>query len=183
MEVSFAVAKAALSKATWLGHTDMAARLALRVDASFSHIGAALHQQLNGHSTWQPLGFFSCKLEDAQAKWSAFDRELFACVEVSAIFSSYWKAGLSASSRTTSLWWVPWRGSLTHGQHANVDIWSTWPSSLLISSTWLGRRTWLLTPCPGLRLPPSLHLHLLLQWWQTYVVLLHASCPAGARWK
>jgi cleavage and polyadenylation specificity factor subunit 1 len=30
---------------------------------------------------WQPLGFFSRKLEDAQAKWSAFDRELHACVE------------------------------------------------------------------------------------------------------
>jgi hypothetical protein len=30
---------------------------------------------------WQPLGFFSRKLEDSQAKWSAFDRELYACVE------------------------------------------------------------------------------------------------------
>jgi hypothetical protein len=28
---------------------------------------------------WQPLGFFSKKLEAAQQKYSAFDRELFAC--------------------------------------------------------------------------------------------------------
>jgi hypothetical protein len=81
MEASFLAVKAALSKATWLGHPDPKARLALQVDASFSHIGAALHQQPKGHSTWQPLGFFSRKLEAAQAKWSAFDRELFACVE------------------------------------------------------------------------------------------------------
>jgi hypothetical protein len=81
MEASFVAAKAALGKATWLGHPDPKARLALHMDASSSHIGAALHQQLQGHSSWQPLGFFSRKLETAQAKWSAFDRELLACVE------------------------------------------------------------------------------------------------------
>jgi hypothetical protein len=27
------------------------------------------------------LGFFSHKVEDTQAKWNAFDRELYACVE------------------------------------------------------------------------------------------------------
>jgi hypothetical protein len=81
MEASFMAAKATLGKATWLGHPDPKARLALHVDASPSHIGAALHQQPKGHSTWQPLGFFSCKLEAGQTKWSAFDRELFACVE------------------------------------------------------------------------------------------------------
>jgi transposase InsO family protein len=81
MEAGFAEAKAALGRATWLGHPDPAARLALHVDSSASHIGAALHQQLKDHSTWQPLGFFSRKLEASQAKWSAFDRELLACVE------------------------------------------------------------------------------------------------------
>jgi hypothetical protein len=44
MGASFA-AKAALGKATWLGHPDPKARLALHVDASSSHIGTALHQQ------------------------------------------------------------------------------------------------------------------------------------------
>ncbi len=81
MEAGFAEAKAALGRATWLGDPDPVARLALHVDASASHIGAALHQQLKDHSTWQPLGFFSRKLEASQAKWSAFDRELLECVE------------------------------------------------------------------------------------------------------
>jgi cleavage and polyadenylation specificity factor subunit 1 len=81
MEASFVAAKAALGEATWLGHPDPEARLVLHVDASASHIGAALHQQSKGHSTWQPLGFFSRKLETAQTKWSAFDRELLACVD------------------------------------------------------------------------------------------------------
>jgi cleavage and polyadenylation specificity factor subunit 1 len=81
MEASFRGAKAALSRARWLGHPDPAAQLALYVDTSASHIGAALHQRSGGHGAWRPLGFFSRKLEVAQAKWSAFDRELCACVE------------------------------------------------------------------------------------------------------
>jgi hypothetical protein len=60
-------AKAALSRVTWLGHPDPTAYLALHVDASSSHIGAALHQRLKGHSSWQPPGFLSRKLEAAQA--------------------------------------------------------------------------------------------------------------------
>jgi transposase InsO family protein len=84
MEAGFVAAKVALSRATWLGHPSPTATLALHVDASSSHIGATLHQRPQGHSTWQPLGFFfffSRKLEVTQAKWSAFDRELLACVE------------------------------------------------------------------------------------------------------
>ncbi len=81
MESSFWEAKASLRWATWLGHLSPMAHLALHVDALSSHIGAALHQQLKDHSTWQPLGFFSKKLEVGQAKKSAFDRELIACVE------------------------------------------------------------------------------------------------------
>jgi hypothetical protein len=73
-------AKAALNSTMWLGHPSPMAQLALHMDASSSHIGAALQQQLKGHSTWQPLGFFSQKLEASQAKWSAFHRELFAGV-------------------------------------------------------------------------------------------------------
>jgi hypothetical protein len=51
------------------------------VDASASHVGAALHQRTKGCPVWQPLGFISRKLDLAQQKWSAFDRELFACME------------------------------------------------------------------------------------------------------
>jgi hypothetical protein len=49
------------------------------VDASGMHVGACLQQRLPGRKVWQPLGFFSKKLEAAQQKYSAFDRELFAC--------------------------------------------------------------------------------------------------------
>jgi hypothetical protein len=42
-------------------------------------VGACLQQQLPGRKEWQPLGFFSKKLETAQQKYSAFDRELYAC--------------------------------------------------------------------------------------------------------
>ena len=49
------------------------------VDASATHVGACLQQQLVGRKDWQPLGFFSKKLDPAQEKYSAFDRELFAC--------------------------------------------------------------------------------------------------------
>jgi hypothetical protein len=104
MEASFVAAKAALGKATWLGHPDPKARLALHMASSASHIGAALHQQPKGHSTWQPLGFFSCKLEAAQTKWSAFDRELFACVEGICHFDLFWKGRPSPSLQTTNLW-------------------------------------------------------------------------------
>jgi hypothetical protein len=42
-------------------------------------MGGCLQQRLPGKKDWQPLGFFSKKLEAAQQKYSAFDREFFAC--------------------------------------------------------------------------------------------------------
>jgi len=80
MEAAFQGSKSALAEATWLAHPHPQARLALHVDASASHVGAALHQQEPGTDTWRPLGFFSKKLLPAQTRWSAFDRELLACV-------------------------------------------------------------------------------------------------------
>ncbi len=53
-----------------------AARLSLAVDASESHLGGILQQWERGG--WRPLAFFSKKLAAAQAKYSAFDRELLA---------------------------------------------------------------------------------------------------------
>ena len=50
------------------------------VDASADHVGAALQQRRSVAADWQPLAFFSKKLEPAQMRYSAFDRELFACV-------------------------------------------------------------------------------------------------------
>jgi hypothetical protein len=40
---------------------------------------ACLQQRLPGRKVWQPMCFFSKKLKAAQQKYSAFDRELFAC--------------------------------------------------------------------------------------------------------
>ncbi len=50
------------------------------VDASADHVGAALQQRRSAAADWQSLAFFSKKLEPAQMQYSAFDRELFACV-------------------------------------------------------------------------------------------------------
>jgi RNase H-like domain found in reverse transcriptase/Integrase zinc binding domain len=74
-----AAAKAAVAAATHLAHPVVGAQLCLMVDASADHVGAALQQWLRDSSPWQPLGFFSKKLDLAQRKYSAFDRELYAC--------------------------------------------------------------------------------------------------------
>ncbi len=50
------------------------------VDASADHVGAAMQQGRSAAADWQPLTFFSKKLEPAQMRYFAFDRELFACV-------------------------------------------------------------------------------------------------------
>jgi len=76
---AFLAAKRALAAATRLAHPDQAAVLSLAVDASASHVGACLQQKSPGSAAWQPLGFYSKKLDSAQVKYSAFDRELLAC--------------------------------------------------------------------------------------------------------
>jgi hypothetical protein len=50
--------------------------LTLPTNASDTHIGGMLQQQVGGH--WQPLGFFSRRLSAAEANYSTFDRELLA---------------------------------------------------------------------------------------------------------
>jgi len=79
MDAAFAGAKQALLTATHLAHPTGGAELSVVVDASATHVGACLQQQLPGRKEWQPLGFFSKKLETAQQKYSVFDREFFAC--------------------------------------------------------------------------------------------------------
>ncbi len=75
---AFAAAKHALLRATCLAHPSLGAQLSLAVDASATHVGATLQQQEQGEAACIPLGFFSKKLDPAQQKYSAFDRELFA---------------------------------------------------------------------------------------------------------
>ncbi len=79
MAAGFAAAKAALCKTVSLAHPSPTAKLALMVKASAEHVGASLQQQGAGSGPWQPLSFFSKKLEPAQTRYSAFNCELWAC--------------------------------------------------------------------------------------------------------
>ena len=78
MVAAFDKAKSVLSDSAELAHPAANAELVLVTDASATHVGAALQQRRGGSSSWQPLGFFSHKLDKAQVAYSAFDRELLA---------------------------------------------------------------------------------------------------------
>ncbi len=80
MVAAFNAARTALGAAALLAHPQQDQELAVMVDASADHVGAALQQQRSAAADWQQLAFFSKKLEPAQMWYSAFDRELFACV-------------------------------------------------------------------------------------------------------
>ena len=75
-QASFEAIKEALAKATMLRHPRTGAKLAITADASKIAIGAVLEQR--GPLGWEPLGFYSAKLEGKQPEWPAFDRELLA---------------------------------------------------------------------------------------------------------
>ena len=78
MRAAFQAAKDALRSATGLAFPRPQAELALMVDASAEHVGAALQQRGAPTAPWEPLGFFSRKLDAAQVRYSAYDRELLA---------------------------------------------------------------------------------------------------------
>jgi hypothetical protein len=73
---AFTAAKAALIAAVPLSHPAEDTVIALAVDASDSHVGAALQQLEN--RAWRPLAFFSKKLSPTECRYSTFDRELLA---------------------------------------------------------------------------------------------------------
>lgn len=73
---AFELSKKQLTEATLLVHPSSKAKLALVVDASDIAIGAVVQQKIT--NIWQPLGFFSVKLSNAQTKYSTYDRELLA---------------------------------------------------------------------------------------------------------
>jgi hypothetical protein len=75
----FEKCKANLSRSILLAHPNTYAPLALVTDASTSVTGAVLQQCIK--NAWQPLAFFSKKLNQAQQKYSAYDRELLAIYE------------------------------------------------------------------------------------------------------
>ena len=76
LQQSFDAIKEALATATLLHHPRPNAPLALTTDASKYAIGGVLEQL--GPNGWEPLSFYSAKLEDNQIDWPAFDRELLA---------------------------------------------------------------------------------------------------------
>ncbi len=81
MQHSFQLVKETLAEVATLTHPDPPADLSLAVDASNTHIGAVLQQWQPGGGRgggWRPHFFFSKKLDTAQLKYSAFDRELLA---------------------------------------------------------------------------------------------------------
>ena len=76
MDKIFHDANNALAYATLLVHPCQDALTAVTVDASDLAIGGILEQFTD--SLWQPLAFFSRKLQSAQTSYSAFDRKLLA---------------------------------------------------------------------------------------------------------
>ena len=59
------------AKSTSLVHPSPTTEVSLVMDASASHVGAALQQCESGH--WRPLAFFFAKLSATQQRYSAFD--------------------------------------------------------------------------------------------------------------
>ena len=78
-EQSFKAMKEALAAAAMLRHPRPNAHLAITSDASKIAIGAVLEQR--GPLGWEPLAFFSKKLQKHQRDWPPFDRELLAAFQ------------------------------------------------------------------------------------------------------
>lgn len=76
---AFQACKDGLCRATLLAYSNCDSKLSLATDASDVAIGAVLQQYHDGK--WQPLAFFSKKLNSTQQKYSPYDRELLAIYE------------------------------------------------------------------------------------------------------
>ena len=73
---AFSAVKEALASATLLAHPKPHALTNVMTDASNAAVGAVLQQYIDGQ--WQPISFFSKKLQPAETRYSTFDRELLA---------------------------------------------------------------------------------------------------------
>ena len=73
---AFDAIKTALAKATLLTHPFPDASYCLMIDASKNAVGGVLQQQRQG--IWQPISFFSKRLQPSEVKYSTFSRELLA---------------------------------------------------------------------------------------------------------
>ena len=75
-ESAFSESKQILANATLLVHPYPMAQINITCDASDVAVSGVLQQYLN--CMWQPLSFFGKKLNPAESRYSAFDRELLA---------------------------------------------------------------------------------------------------------
>lgn len=75
-EESFREIKEALARVALLAYPEVNAPLSLMVDASNNAVGGVV-QQLKGNA-WQPIAFFSHRLQPAETRYSTFGRELLA---------------------------------------------------------------------------------------------------------
>ena len=116
MSTAFDTAKASLSASALLSHPSSSAELVVVADASSSHVGAALHQRRRTSDPWQPLGFFSKKLDRAQVSYSAFDRELLAA------FSAIRHFRFQVEGRQFQLWTD--HRPLTYALSRCTDAWT-----------------------------------------------------------
>jgi len=98
MEASFVAAKEAQASTTHLSHPSPSAELADVADSSATHVGAALQQRRQGSAHWEPLTFFSKKLDKPQLLYSALDRELFT------IFAAVCHFRFQLEGRSFQLW-------------------------------------------------------------------------------
>ena len=71
---SFKAIKKGLASATLLHHPRPGTQLSLTTDASNQANGGVLEQL--GPEGWEPLAFWSSKLEENQKQWPPYDREL-----------------------------------------------------------------------------------------------------------
>ena len=74
---SFDETKEALAQASMLFHPRKGSQLALTTDASNLAVGGVLEQR--GPKGWEPIAFYSSKLEPHQRNWPPYDRELLGC--------------------------------------------------------------------------------------------------------
>ena len=82
-ESAFSESEEILANGTLLVHPDPSAPFNITCDTSDFAVGGVLQQYID--NVWQPLSFFSKKLNPAETRYSAFDRELLAVYALSDI--------------------------------------------------------------------------------------------------
>ena len=102
--------------------------MSIYADASDMAIAAVL--QIKQSGVWCPVAFFSRRFDEAQQKYSTFDRELL--VAYSAI-----KPFRSHCLPTTNLWFVPFRALDPENLPVELAISATLLNTRTIFVTWL----------------------------------------------